>query len=55
MPQPQFEGQTKGKLIRPKGAVESFLHERLTEYFDQITVRQIVGKLLMPPGRGCGS
>src|SRR6266540_4841285 len=33
LPQPQFEGQTKGKLNSDiKGAVESFLNERLTEY-----------------------
>src|SRR5918998_3142756 len=36
LPQPQFEGQTKGKLNSDvKGAVVSFLNERLTEYFEQ--------------------
>ncbi|MCV5132946.1 DNA topoisomerase IV subunit B, partial [Escherichia coli] len=36
LPQPQFEGQTKGKLNSDvKGAVESFLNEKLTEYFEQ--------------------
>ncbi len=36
LPQPQFEGQTKGKLNSDvKGAVESFLNERLTEYLEQ--------------------
>ena len=47
LPQPQFEGQTKGKLNSDvKGAVESFLNERLTEYFEQnpVVARKIVGK-----------
>jgi DNA gyrase subunit B len=47
LPQPQFEGQTKGKLNSDvKGAVESFLNERLTEYFEQnpTVARKIVGK-----------
>ena len=36
IPQPQFEGQTKGKLNSPvKGPVESFLNEKLAEYFEQ--------------------
>src|ERR1041384_7605196 len=36
LPQPQFEGQTKGKLNSDvKGAVESFLNERLTEFLEQ--------------------
>src|SRR5882762_9475602 len=36
LPQPQFEGQTKGKLNSDvKGAVESFLNDRLTEYLEQ--------------------
>src|SRR5690349_23259794 len=35
LPQPQFEGQTKGKLNSDvKGTVESFLNERLTEFFE---------------------
>ncbi|MBA2503988.1 MAG: DNA topoisomerase (ATP-hydrolyzing) subunit B [Pyrinomonadaceae bacterium] len=47
LPQPQFEGQTKGKLNSDvKGAVESFLNDRLTEYFDQnpTVAKKIVGK-----------
>ena len=47
LPQPQFEGQTKGKLNSDvKGAVESFLNERLTEFFEQnpTVARKIVGK-----------
>ncbi len=47
LPQPQFEGQTKGKLNSDvKGAVESYLNERLTEYFEQnpTVARKIVGK-----------
>ncbi len=47
LPQPQFEGQTKGKLNSDvKGAVESFLNERLTEFLEQnpTVARKIVGK-----------
>ncbi len=47
LPQPQFEGQTKGKLNSDvKGAVESFLNEQLTEYFEQnpTVAKKIVGK-----------
>src|SRR6266850_3330418 len=47
LPQPQFEGQTKGKLNSDvKGAVESFLNEKLTEYFEQnpTVAKKIVGK-----------
>ncbi len=47
LPQPQFEGQTKGKLNSDvKGAVESFLNEHLTEYFEQnpTVAKKIVGK-----------
>ncbi|MFL6467139.1 MAG: DNA gyrase subunit B, partial [Pyrinomonadaceae bacterium] len=47
IPQPQFEGQTKGKLNSPvKGPVESFLNERLAEYFEQnpTVAKKIVGK-----------
>jgi DNA gyrase subunit B len=47
LPQPQFEGQTKGKLNSDvKGAVESFLNERLTEYLEQnpTVAKRIVGK-----------
>jgi DNA gyrase subunit B len=49
LPQPQFEGQTKGKLNSDvKGAVESFLNERLTEYFEQnpTVAKKVVGKSL---------
>ncbi len=49
LPQPQFEGQTKGKLNSDvKGAVESFLNERLTEYLEQnpSVARRVVGKSL---------
>ncbi len=49
LPQPQFEGQTKGKLNSDvKGAVESFLNDRLTEYLEQnpSVARKIVGKAL---------
>ncbi|MBA3321362.1 MAG: DNA topoisomerase (ATP-hydrolyzing) subunit B [Pyrinomonadaceae bacterium] len=49
LPQPQFEGQTKGKLNSDvKGAVESFLNERLTEYFEQnpAIAKKIVGKAI---------
>jgi DNA gyrase subunit B len=49
LPQPQFEGQTKGKLNSDvKGAVESFLNERLAEYFEQnpTVARKIVGKAI---------
>ncbi len=47
LPQPQFEGQTKGKLNSDvKGAVESFLNEKLGEYFEQnpVIAKKIVGK-----------
>jgi DNA gyrase subunit B len=47
LPQPQFEGQTKGKLNSDvKGAVESFLNDRLTEFLEQnpTVARKIVGK-----------
>jgi DNA gyrase subunit B len=47
IPQPQFEGQTKGKLNSPvKGPVESFLNERLGEYFERnpTVAKKIVGK-----------
>ncbi|MEO5858050.1 MAG: DNA topoisomerase (ATP-hydrolyzing) subunit B [Pyrinomonadaceae bacterium] len=47
IPQPQFEGQTKGKLNSPvKGPVESFLNEKLGEYFEQhpAVAKKIVGK-----------
>ena len=47
IPQPQFEGQTKGKLNSPvKGPVESFLNEKLGEYFEQNpgVAKKIAGK-----------
>jgi len=47
LPQPQFEGQTKGKLNSDvKGAVESFLNEKLGEFFEQnpVIAKKIVGK-----------
>src|SRR5256885_440311 len=47
IPQPQFEGQTKGKLNSPvKGPVESFLNEKLGEFFEQTPqiAKKIVGK-----------
>ena len=47
IPQPQFEGQTKGKLNSPvKGPVESFLNEKLGEFFEQnpLVAKKIVGK-----------
>src|SRR2546430_82195 len=49
LPQPQFEGQTKGKLNSDvKGAVESFLNDKLTEYHEQnpTVAQRIVGKSL---------
>jgi len=47
IPQPQFEGQTKGKLNSPvKGPVESFLNEKLGDFFEQnpTVAKKIVGK-----------
>jgi len=47
IPQPQFEGQTKGKLNSDvKGAVDSFLYEKLTSYFEEhpSVAKSIVGK-----------
>ncbi len=49
LPQPQFEGQTKGKLNSDiKGPVEQLINERLSEYFDKHTTvaRRIVGKCI---------
>src|SRR5277367_1794462 len=49
LPQPQFEGKTKGKLNSDiKGLVESLVNERLGEYFDKHTTvaRKIVGKCI---------
>ncbi len=47
IPQPQFEGQTKGKLNSDiKGAVDSFLYEKLTSYFEEhpAVAKSIVSK-----------
>jgi DNA gyrase subunit B len=47
LPQPQFEGQTKGKLNSDiKGLVEAFLNEKLSAYFDKNTsvARKIIAK-----------
>ena len=47
IPQPQFEGQTKGKLNSPvDGEVSSFLYEKLTDYFGENpkTAKRLVGK-----------
>ena len=49
LPQPQFEGQTKGKLNSDiKGPVEQLVNERLGEYFDKHTsvARKIIGKCI---------
>ena len=49
LPQPQFEGQTKGKLNSDiKGQVEQLVNEKLGEYFDKhMTVaRRIIGKCI---------
>jgi DNA gyrase subunit B len=47
LPQPQFEGQTKGKLNSDvQGMVQSFLNEQLGEYFEEhpSVAKQIVTK-----------
>jgi DNA gyrase subunit B len=49
LPQPQFEGQTKGKLNSDiQGFVVQFVNERLGEYFDKnpAVMRKIVGKAI---------
>jgi DNA gyrase subunit B len=49
LPQPQFEGQTKGKLNSDiKGLVEQLVNERLGEYFDKHSAiaRRIIGKCI---------
>src|ERR1700691_3466143 len=49
LPQPQFEGQTKGKLNSDiKGQVEQMVNEGLGEYFDKHTTvaRRIIGKCI---------
>ena len=49
LPQPQFEGQTKGKLNSDiKGRVEQLVNEKLGEYFDKHTTvgRRIISKCI---------
>jgi DNA gyrase subunit B len=49
IPQPQFEGQTKGKLNSDiQGDVTKFVNDRLTEYFDKnpTVMKRIVGKAI---------
>jgi DNA gyrase subunit B len=49
LPQPQFEGQTKGKLNSDiKGQVEQLVNEKLGDYFDKHTTvaRRIIGKCI---------
>jgi DNA gyrase subunit B len=49
VPQPQFEGQTKGKLNSDiSGHVTQFVNEKLGEYFDKNSAvgRKIVGKAI---------
>src|SRR6195256_3940734 len=49
LPQPQFEGQTKGKLNSDiKGPVEQLINERLGEYFEKhsTVARKIIGKCI---------
>jgi DNA gyrase subunit B len=49
LPQPQFEGQTKGKLNSDiQGHVVQFVNDRLSEYFDKnpSVMRKIVGKAI---------
>src|SRR6202162_1458050 len=49
LPQPQFEGQTKGKLNSDiQGFVVQFINEKLGEFFDKnpAVMRKIVGKAI---------
>src|SRR5579863_6675182 len=49
LPQPQFEGQTKGKLNSDiKGDVEQLVNEKLGEWFDKhsTVARRLVGKCI---------
>lgn len=49
VPQPQFEGQTKGKLNSDiAGQMTQFVNEKLSEYFDKNSTvgRKIVGKAI---------
>src|ERR1700746_1296159 len=53
LPQPQFEGQTKGKLNSDiKGLVEQLVNEKLGEYFDKHSsiARKIIGKCIDAAG-----
>jgi len=49
LPQPQFEGQTKGKLNSDiKGPVEAFINEKLGEFFDHNppVARKVINKAI---------
>src|SRR5260370_16304809 len=49
LPEPQFEGQTKGKLNSDiKGDVEQLVNEKLGEWFDKhsTVARRIIGKCI---------
>jgi DNA gyrase subunit B len=49
LPQPQFEGQTKGKLNSDiKGLIEAFINEKLTEAFEKTptVARRIIQKAI---------
>ncbi len=49
IPQPQFEGQTKGKLNSDiEGLVKQVMNEKLSEYFDKnpAVMKKIVGKAI---------
>jgi DNA gyrase subunit B len=49
LPQPQFEGQTKGKLNSDvSGDVQKVVNEKLTEYFDKnpAVMKRIIGKAI---------
>ena len=49
LPQPQFEGQTKGKLNSDiQGQMVQFVNEHLGEYFDKnsTVMRKIVSKCI---------
>jgi len=49
LPQPQFEGQTKGKLNSDiKGLVETFINERLNDHFEKSpsVAKKIIGKAI---------
>jgi len=49
LPQPQFEGQTKGKLNSDiQGPVSAFINEKLSEFFDKnpAVMKRIIGKAI---------